>query len=529
MSYKVVICDDDELILMGLSKMIPWKELELDVVGTGTNGREAMKLVDEYRPDIIISDIRMPFVDGLELIQYIKEKNKDTIVIFVSGYDDFSYAQQAIKQGAMDYILKPIDENILIERLKAAVNECKSMEKSKNINQEHQQYLTEKTLQSLIFESNSSLLEEVGEEQYRILKGKYCNVVLVELDGYEQLLMKMTKVEVERIHNFLIRSCRNQLSNDIGLVSYDKGKVGVYFVSDSKKTLRESREGFIDTIKKQFDNFFPEGTVSFACGTIYQGVERLRESYQEAKIAENEKFLHAKGVVVYYDELGKKEDNDIKGIESVLAEIDFISLIKQGDMDKIQVRLGKLKDLLLGIGGKSYMYMTMVVANLYMSLIKELKQLGIEEDGFSLDLLNDYQLVSKSMSIDSVIEDLEKSLSLIIEYMNQNKNRYSKVVAKARQYMDNHMEDHNLSIEEVADAVHMSSSYFSMIFRKEVGQSFTDELIYRRIEMAKELMSSTDLKIYEISDKVGYDTAAYFSTAFKKSTGMSPSEYKKKM
>lgn len=528
MPFKVVLCDDDELILKGLEKFIPWSDMGLELVGTGVNGKEAMELIKVYNPDIIVSDIRMPFIDGLELIKRAKEINSNVIVIFISGYDDFKYAQQAVKYGAMDYILKPIDEEILTARLKVAIEECKANEKTKSISMEHQNYMEKNLINSLINEGPDKFLKElpnnVFDESHLEL---YCNIMLVELDGYEQLSLKMSQSELDKMYKFLIQTCQNLVSKNIGIFSYHSKEIGLYFINDLKKKLKADRDMVINSINKQFEQFFEENSISYSCGNVYKSILKLHESFQEAKIAQKERFIHSTGLVIHYSDLkNKKNDESIKGLESVLIEIDFVKLLKQEDMNLIDVKLQQLKKILYEIGSKSYLYMTMVVANLYMSLMKELKQLGIENDGFSLDLIEEYQVISKSMSVDDVVNNLRKSFVLILEFINTNRNRYSKIINKAINYIENNYGNHLLSIEEVADNVHMSSSYFSMIFKNEKNISFTDYLIALRIDKAKEYIKKSDLKIYEISDKVGYDTAAYFSTAFKKSTGMSPSEYK---
>lgn len=203
-------------------------------------------------------------------------------------------------------------------------------------------------------------------------------------------------------------------------------------------------------------------------------------------------------------------------------------MIKQGNRDRVNLMLDEMQTQLLEIGGKSYLYMKIITGNIFAKLFSELYELEISEADLGINSLEEYQKIASLQSMEAAIDHLRKIITCVVDAMEKNNNhKYYKLIALAENYIENHYMEKELSMDGVAKHVHMSTSYFSVIFKNEKGLSFTDYLIQIRIAKAKELMRHTDLRAYEIAMKVGYDTAAYFSTAFKKVTGYSPSEYKK--
>lgn len=182
--YKAILCDDDEIIATGLSEFISWDDLNIELCGVGFDGLEAKELIEKYKPDILISDIRMPFLNGFEIIEYAQNINPNTVIIVISGYDDFQYAQEAIKLGAMNYLLKPIDENELSQQLKKAVEKCNLTQQHHSLIESHQKNMEKTMLQCLIFDGREEFEKLYGKEY---LKPAFCCTVLIDINNYENL------------------------------------------------------------------------------------------------------------------------------------------------------------------------------------------------------------------------------------------------------------------------------------------------------------------------------------------------------
>ena len=529
MKCKAILCDDDQIILSGLKKLIPWSDLGIELCGCAYNGKDAKVLFETYMPDILVSDIKMPFFDGLQLAEYARELNPDIKVIIISGYDDFNYAQAAIRAGAMDYILKPIDEIKLINQLRKAVDECRKKEMLKMMEKEHKTYLEEKMIQCLIFEGDKAFLKKYEINELNINLPPFCSVMMMELDSYAFNPSKLLDNELQDINN-MFNSCLQQIiSMNIGIFEQRPGIAGLYIFGDSLEQIESMRSEAIFKFQDAFRQLCAKHSVIFACGNIYNSVMKLRQAYNEAQIAMKEHFVNPSATILYYHNFTHNNAAS-KDLKTILTEMDFVSLIKQGDKGEIEAQLKKLKGTLLEIGGKSNVFMKVMAANLYARLFKEIKQLGLEQEGFKLDPLEEYQKTAECNNVEEVIFELRKSMFNIMDFLEKSRGgRNSKLIAKALDFIETHYMQHEFSIEDVAKYVHMSPNYFSVIFKAEQGTSFTDYLIKIRIENSIILMLSTDMPIYEISYKVGYDTAAYFSSAFKKYTGYSPSIYKKNL
>jgi two-component system response regulator YesN len=526
--FKAVLCDDDEIITQGLEQFIPWSDLDICLCGTAYDGYQAKLLVDQYKPDILITDIRMPSMDGLQLTRYAKENNSNIKVIIISGYDDFKYAHEAIKVGAMDYILKPIDENNLISQLKLAVKECSINEEQTMMVEENQKYLQKRMIQCLIYEGVRVFSSRYNHDQASACSASSCGIIIASIDNYENLAFQLTEKERNAIDEIFF-SCIHQFDEDITLFEQHPGTAGCYILGENNSHVKVIRDSGISAISHAFQTACDTYTISFACSNIYNGITNLPDAYHEAKAALQERFVYPAGSIIYYDRIVLKSDfNQPNSFDTILSKVDFVALIKECDKMGVDAKLEDLKNDLLDAGGESYLYMKIITGNIYAKLLKDLYQLGIGEEELGFKMAEEYQIIIGLQSMEAAIHQFRDSIFKIIDALNKsNSSRHIKIVSVAENFIEEHYMDHDLSMDDVANVVHMSPSYFSIIFKEKIGIAFTDYLINKRIEKAKELMRYTDLRVYEISYKVGYYTAAYFSTAFKKVTGYPPTEYKR--
>lgn len=526
--YKAILCDDDEIIAQGLNRFIPWEKLGIYMCGFCYDGLRAKEMVDQFEPDIIVTDVCMPIVSGLELIQYAKQKNPNIKAIVISGYDDFKYAQESIKIGALDYILKPVDEQELIAVLKRAVSECQDFEKNNVLTVQNNKYYREDQMHCLIYEGLAAFVNRFGQECYRNIQKTACGIIMVSVDNYEYLAFHLSETEQKEI-NSVLYNCMNQYGENVSVFERRMGTIGCYILADTEEQVQTIRKNYISKVRSNLKSELKNQTVTFGCSNIYSSITHLPDTYHEAMTAMQERFVYSPGSDIYYKRITHKpKKGENQELDIILDINDLVALIKQGNREKINCMLDDMQENLREIGGKSYLYMKIITGNIFAKLLNELHDLDISEADLGINSLEEYQRISDLQSVELAVEHLRKTILRIVDVMEKNNShKYYKVISMVENYIDNHYMEHDLSMDKVARQAHMSTSYFSVIFKNEKGVSFTDYLIRTRIEKAKELMRHTDLKAYEISLKVGYDTAAYFSTAFKKVTGYSPSEYKK--
>lgn len=530
--YKAILCDDDEIILDGLKTMLEWNKLGIDLCACANNGAEAEKMIRQIGPDILITDVKMPFQDGLTLAVLARDVNPETNVIIISGYDDFSYAQKAIKVGAVDYILKPIAVDDFVELLRKTVAKCKNQNRQSKALEDQSRYMKEHMIHSLIYNGGEAFLHEYGHLEQMPDMLSCCYVLLAALDNFEQLTQSLPRTQIDALTAGFATAIQKTAESesetgrlDIVVFTQREDRAGFCLMAKNIACLKSGRDRVIRSLQDKIADAPVPCTITIACGAMYDTVSSLGSSYQEACRAMKQKFVRSSGSVIEYKDPDTEEA--LPGIQGGLSDFEFIPLIRDGDKPTVERKLADLKQKLLASGGDSHLYMCLMVANLYTRLLRGLEDAGIELDQEMIDPIREYRRTVTCDNLDSEIGRLKENLFQIIDSVKSvRKNKSAAALNKAVKYIDSHYADHDLSIEKVASQAYMSPSHFSIVFKAKKNITFTDYLIRIRMEKAKEYMDNTDYKIYEISDMVGYDTVSYFSVAFKKYTGISPSAYK---
>lgn len=396
---KVLIVDDEYLIRSLLKKCIDWNAIGMEIVAEADSGEEAIELTDQYNPDLVFTDICMSNMDGIEFANYIIKKYPKIKVVAISGYEDFKYAQRSIKAGLKDYILKPIDDEVV---------------------------------RSIALK----MKKEIKEERER----------LFQYDFFKEQLVENYDFFLERFLNRLIKP-------DIGnnKIKRHKSLLDFTFRSDMFEVI------VIDIV------FNSKGDQA----NDIEKIVCVTKAHNLIKIY----FEEAQDIYVFFDMNYR------------------ITIINNSLEDVLEESINKIKTTILN--KFNYVY------NIGIGTRKR------------------------------CIENIEKSYKEALKDLNDSKKRKpNKLIADIRQYMQLNLEDPELSLTKIAHLFFISSSYLSRIFKKETGISFIDYLTKLRIDEAMLLLKNTDLMVYEVSEKVGIFDPNYFSTCFKKYTGLSPSEYR---
>lgn len=516
---KIFIVDDDQIIRMGLRKTIEKSELDCTIVGEASDGElalEEIKLNEDI--DLVITDIRMPIMDGLELIREIRKFNSVARIIVLSGFDDFKYVRNAFMDGAVDYILKPINKKdfiALLQRLQADIE--KDM-KDKGIVEEYHNVYQEKIINKLLHGKFKT--EELADAAGKIglpLNGNFGLMILRTDNWYKE---NAEKLPAEGIMEQAFIKIMNLFRLD------QSNKYYTYIAHDSIIVFIESKT---DTAENElyykyhlfFQNTPIEEGMTFTLGVSrrFNVLTEAVRAFEEANKAADGRFYLGSSSLIFYEELPlpyknilMTSDELMKGLADSLDLCDYV---------KVKEETEKIFNELMGADPVEFRLRIKMILELLLFQVKDFKEaMALNE--------NEYEYVVQYVNTAEELKN--KLLSLFrgaIQNMRQERERRSKKrIEMAKKYIDKHYMK-PLTLNDVAEHVELNPSYFSSLFKKETGFNFTDYLLDTRIEMAKNLLLNPTVKVYEIGYKVGYEDAVSFGRAFKKKIGMSPKEYRK--
>jgi len=535
---KVLIAEDEVLIREGLKTQINWNAYGFEVDGVACDGKDALKIMEKVKPDLVITDIRMPFMDGIELIERTKMIYPNAFFVIISGYEDFEYAKKAIQLGVTEYILKPIIPEEIHETLDK-VNKCISQ----NMKNEEDMLNIKKQIHSSKKISKENLLrkfvnrhiEFTSKKEYtdfaqEMCLNKYFCIVITQVDDYLINTCEMDKEQVYSYNKMLFEAISSVLRIDDQIIAFKKSDFeDVICISQNSITdIVQKRTEVVNKIRKKVFDVL-SGSLTMAVGGSYQSLEKLVDSYEEALSMLDYKFILGKGKDIYFEEKRldkqKKADSDqqryIDGIIQGTIELDKVKT--ENNIKFFVECIGSAKDL------KSTGF-RVALSDIYLSLIKNIKESG----GKIEEIFESPTDIYEEILMQEVVEDVKKKLIEIcfaaIDYLTLRKGKkYSRIVSEAMAYIADNYSDGTITLKGISKHFNIAPCYFSNIFSKETGSTYKDYMTNIRINKAKELMQSTDLLDYEICYNVGYNNPTYFSTIFKRRTGSSPSDYRKSL
>ena len=521
--FSIILADDEQQILYGMKKGIEWERLGFKVAGVAQNGKEALELMEEVHPDLVISDIKMPFMDGLELAKHIHEDYMNTKVILFSGWDDFEYARLAISYGVSEYIMKPIDyeemQKLLIkmhEELDKEYNEKMNRVRLENAYMESLPLLRQQFFNRLVTEP---MEEEELKSQIENLKLEFkdevYSVVAVktgggkEKDVLSELAVKQTLKEalekIAHVYEF------GMSDNEVFILGSNKRH-------DIGRIIRTISEAEV-LIERIFHS-------RISCGISVRGrsLKDMPVLYGQALEALDYNLVTVEESYTYYNDImpvqDEREDWNIK-VENIGKNITHCT----EEELKFQV-----ENLIAWLHKRQYSLneYQVLILEISFSFSRFYKKYQIRSD---MEFAGTKKMAVKILSL-STGEELDHWLinyCELIRSLIQKKQIDNNVILAehARKIVEEKFQDPDLSVETVCGDLHVSTSYFSKIFKQETGGTFVNYLTGRRMEEAKKLLLQTDYKSQVIGNMVGYPEPNYFSYVFKKNCGMSPVKYRK--
>jgi two-component system response regulator YesN len=531
---KVVLVDDEDIIREGLLTAIQWENFGFSIAGQAEDGEQAIRVIEETEPNVVITDIKMPFVDGLQLIERIKPRFPQIYIVIISGHDEFQYAQKALKLGAFDYILKPIDLDYLGVLLHNIRNDYELRRQKdgevislKEKMESNLPLLKEQFFWDVIHERVELTEIATRLEDLKIADIRNYAVIIAQMDDYYIVTKDMDDGQRRFLEKTLEQIIREICAGNRCAVLTSKviHEPVIVITGSNREEVAEKIQRIIAAIHPKV-NEFGKYTVTVGIGSTYDSVQGLASSCREATELLDYKFILGKNRELYLQDLDSLPKQELKLID--YDETTLISAIKLGDKRKVRAGLDALMDILRSKGG-SYLNMQIIVSDIYMQALKILKEAGGSGEEVFNDPLDVYHKIIAYQTVEDISGQLVEALERIIDYIYMKRfNKFHQTIEKAKEYLKLNYAKDDLTLEDVAKHVNMSASYFCFIFKQEAGINFVDFLNHIRLEQAKQLLMVSDCKSYEVSYLVGYNNPTYFSTIFKKYVGVSPTEYKNK-
>ncbi len=533
--YKVFIVEDEIVVREGIKHNIHWEEEGFTIVGDESDGELAYPTILREQPDILITDIKMPFMDGLELSKLLKKEMPQLKIIIISGYSDFSYAQQAIDIGITEYLLKPVTSSKLMASVKNAAATIEKERKEKQILEQYQLLVYQKQgekrkdfFNALVSRRMSlSQIIEMGEELgINMVASVYC-VILFQLKAKEDMYEYSNEIV----------QCEARMQEDLKKYSdikvFERGMEGWAFV-----LLGENKEQ-IDVLTKELCEVLRnicDGRVHYF-GGIGREVYRIRDikqSFLDANRAyslryfeRGDQFLSHHEVRIMNEQIGNRVLNvselNLEKLDRTLLE----EFLKRGTLQDVDEFVDRYFDELDTNAMSSTLFRQYIMMDGYSAIMKFLKDLEYSKEMIDNSIKNMNDITEQLTSLEECCKFYKTLLKGAIDLRNKNsQKRYSGLIENAKEYIHHSYSMSDLTLDKVASKVNISPNYFSSLFNQETGMTFIEYLTDIRMAKAKEYLRCSGRKITEIGYLVGYLDSHYFSYIFKKTQNCTPSEYR---
>lgn len=529
--YRVLIVDDEPSARLGLRDCFNWTRFECELVGDAEDGKKALLQMEPIPADIVITDVKMPNMDGVTLAKEIAIRYPETKVIIISGYGEIDYLKAAIKASAVDYILKPINLSEFEAAVQKAVESLGKARLQKNsIYQmdikllQSMPLLKEKFLMTLIrddIRKNSELEERMHYLNIKFPISERASVVVVSLDREEEMIAER---EYQRLSFAILNICQELLEQYYSGYCFESER-GEYVCIVSLGEKDESGlRCFSEEIKQSLCKYLQLG-VTLSIGRIVGGIAELRECYLSAMSALERKLFLGKNQVIETNEIDDAEDGGGRFNHSLTQKL--TDCMKVGDYVGTKKLTETFFDYLREKKTMSLKYAQSMCLFLLFIPGRVVAEEALETEAFSCDRQEQYEELCRLETIYEMQSYILNNYRILCEYITQYGSEGNVIRSIKKSVEDRY--SHNLTIKELAAEVYLSPTYLSYLFKQRTGFTINDYITSIRIDKAKEMLKDPKNNLYNIAHAVGYHEPAYFSRIFKKYTGKSPSKYRESL
>ncbi|MGI6200503.1 MAG: response regulator transcription factor [Christensenellales bacterium] len=536
--FKIMLVDDSPIELSGLKDLVQWDALDLQVVATATNGRQALTLIERQMPDILITDIRMPIMDGIELLTRIKERKYPIKPIFLSAYEDFDYARKGIELNVSGYIMKPVRMPVLMQQLERVVAQCRQERSAQLLQQQLAQQL-EQSLPLLREQLYQRLIQGYYDEEEEILarlktlkvplqeQVDYCALMVVDEGSIVQREAGATYLSGLMVVNIMTQALPECLGAPFQL--QENRYVAILQVP------RQGREAYMVALEQRLLGLMAqlrENTgmlLSLFVGDTVPQLDQVHASYAHATEMTSGLLPEKEEAIWFYTDLERDQTPEVVVDNEFIRKTEgrITQYIVAGNTDDIAPTIHELFDYLEQSGlGTSY------IQNLCIFLISAGMKVLFEMNASFRDIFAGEDLIRKLLEFRTIANIRQWMINILTIFATKarekKRSKNQLVIDRVLTVVANRY-NQDLTLSDVAEQVHLTPNYVGALFKSVVGESFVDYLTRYRMERAKELLGDIDKKIYEVSSAVGYNNISYFCTKFKNIYGLSPTEYREKV
>ncbi|MBR2992979.1 MAG: response regulator [Clostridiales bacterium] len=528
-NIKVFICEDESIVREGLRDMIPWEKYGFEFVGDAPDGEMALPMIRKLKPDVIITDITMPFMDGLSLCRIVMGELPNTKIIIISGYSDFEYARKAIELGVEQYLLKPVTRADMIKALEGIKQ--KITEESEQLNyiskyeQEFKKF--ERFSHRAFFEklvegslSVQDIYEQANELHLNLTANGYNLVIFTISDANQSGYADDAANVMESLFNHFMQY-PDYILFRCNLLSY------AVLIKGDADDLAQLGERCVDMIRQHCEEADPDLEWYAAVGVPTNRLSGLSRCYSDANRAFAYRHLFPEKHI-FTSEFFKTEQYapNAKDLDSLdVAKLDPM-IIRNFVKNGTQAEVESFADEYIAsieILENNFLFRYYLLVSIRVNVELALRETGVEDP--------DINFLMPSVDMDIATEEIKNRF---VEYLKsaitlrdaEAMKRSSDIIDSALRYIDSHYTDEDISLDSVAIASNISANYLSALFSQKVGLSFVEYVTKKRMERARQLLRKTDKRSGEIAGEVGYKDPRYFSFVFKKKHGCTPSQYR---
>lgn len=522
--FKVIVADDEAIFREFIRTFIEWESYGFEICCEARNGVEALEMIKQQKPDIALVDINMPFLDGLGLVEKINESGHDMAVVLITGHSEFEYARKALKLGVVDYILKPFDKEELLMTLLKIKGSLQKQRDEKDQEKSNMNHMRERFLNLLVSGEATSDEEEIKAQLERFginLTSQAYIVSSIEIDNMFSLWKDAGEI---LLWKFAVSNILNEIMGYGSRHVAFNGPEGRIISLAGFDGMKDTYGGIIEKYRRVGDlvQKYLKFSITLGIGGSVGLLQSLRNSYLESLAALQNK-VSVDGRVILASSLGT-ESISIGSYPNEINEKLILALRTNESEDVSSL----LEEVFKFIREKrlSFEYVLIVIAGLVSLCLSYVNELGKNVDQVFGKDFSPYNEIKSKTSLDSLYKWSVELFKAALAVSDDNRHtKAKKIVESVVEYIEANYSNSDLSVEGIANGIFINSSYLRKIFKKELNMSVNDYIVDFRLQKAKEIIGSGNIKLSDISEMIGYSDSGYFSKSFKKKFGLSPSEY----
>ncbi|OCT12181.1 hypothetical protein A8709_30515 [Paenibacillus pectinilyticus] len=534
--YKLVIVDDEPAVRGGLSKFVEWSNYGIFLAGTADDGDTGLELIERVKPDIVLTDVMMPVMDGIRMSREIRERLPETKIVFISGHNEANLLRSALQVHAADYIFKPVKRTELQKVIEGVVRDLRAEEKERQRLKDMEVKLTQSM--PLLREKFLMALIQDGEAKPEVLRERasFLNlelpletpylVLVITIDDAREVLGNRSERDKQLLSYSLLNVVQELIDQYLHGYAFENRAaefVGLLVLDDPMKdpeaTLLLLAEEIRDNLKRWLNI-----SVTIGVGERADSIRMLPASFRHARDAADQKWYMGKNQVITMDSLEVGAASPIRFDSSQIERL--ISVLKSGEKQPLELEMESILEPLAQFRKDGFKYG---------------RQVGLQMIALAGRLLLDLNLLThekeeeEALALDRLLklETMDELKTFVSDYLyriccwiqEKRSGRSSNVIEQIQKFISENYAK-NLAIAEIAAYVYLSQTYVSLLFKQETGETIYEYLMKVRIAKAKELLADPRIKFYEVCELVGYTDPSYFSKLFKKMTGLTPSAYR---